>query len=82
MLSLVQLIIVLDFSIVNVALPSIQTQFELAPSTCSGGESLCPDLRGLPAPRRQGLCSLHPGGLIWEVSDQFFLQDIFFMQPG
>jgi len=31
LLSLAQLMIVLDFSIVNVALPSIQSQFELAP---------------------------------------------------
>jgi EmrB/QacA subfamily drug resistance transporter len=32
LLSLAQLMIVLDFSIVNVALPSIQTQFSLAPT--------------------------------------------------
>ncbi len=33
LLSLAQLMIVLDFSIVNVALPSIQSQFQLAPTT-------------------------------------------------
>ena len=52
-LSVAYLMVVLDVSIVNVALPSIQTDLALlARGPAVGGQRLLADLRRLPAARR------------------------------